>query len=243
MPQAAHSPSEHSAHVRGSLWSLLALGATGAVIAAPYALPLLGIGDAETSENIINIMHNHDGTGGSGLAGIINSGIALIPSIGATLAAGGWASIAATGLIGVGGALLAKWMEKREAPEDFKWSKVIRYASLATSMLIALPAILTGISIGLTFLATLLPISTAAINATIGALYETLGSASTTISPSSGSGLLAIALPHLLSCGASIVPLALAVFMGKKTPEKTIDATHAERITMHKPLQPAAASL
>lgn len=241
----AHNSEHHSGLWGSHWWPLYALGAIGAVIAAPYLLPMVGVGDVETAENAITIMHTHDGTpgAGGGLAGFLNSGITHIPLVGNALAAGGWASIATTGVIGIGGMLLANWMEKREDPSRFRWSKIIRYSALATSALLALPAILTGVSIGLTFLVSILPVSFSVVNATIGGLYATIGAADMAVAGTSSTGLMAFALPHLLSCGAALVPVSLAYAMGKEHPKNHIQSTTAALQMPQKSLQASVSAV
>lgn len=213
---------------------LAAIGAAGAIIAAPYVLPMLGIGDAETAQSAIDLFHTHGANtvGGPGLAGLLNKGLAQVPLIGQSLAAGGWGNIAATGIIGIGGMLLANWLEKRETAGQFHWSKVIRYTSLATSALIALPAVLTGISIGMTFLFSLLPLTTRFMNdVVIAGLSAITGSANMEAVTSGTSGFFAATLPHLISCGLGFfIPAGLSLWMNGKKP--TTHATGEPQITL-----------
>ncbi len=236
MPHAEHNDTTHA---HRSLWPLIALGGIGAVIAAPYILPTIYSGSQAAAQAAIDIFHTHGvAATGSGLAGALQSGFSQIPGIGESLASGGWAAITATGVIGIGGVLLANWMAKRETATDFHWSKVIRYTALTTSILIALPSLLTGISVGLTFLVSLLPVSFSVVNGLVGGLNGTLGSAEMAAS-AGGTGLIAAAIPHLVSCGAAIVPLSVAYALKHERPTAQIDATTAQVKTPQKPLQPA----
>lgn len=225
-----HVPDSHAQHVASHpVWPLFALGAAGALIASPYLLPAIGIGTAETASDVLNQYHAHEGLGGSGLAGLIAGGLEKIPGIGTSLAAGGWTTILASGAIGLGGVLLANWLEKGELPSDFPWSKVIRYGSLATSMLISLPSLLTGIGVSIAFLSTFFVSQASTFNALIGGLTSTIGTASMASMGSSGGNVVAAMLPHILGCGSSLIPLSLAYFMGGKTPSPhaSHDATSA----------------
>ncbi len=205
---------------------------------------MVGIGTTGTASEVIDLFHAHDSTSpGFGLAGLVSRGLGAIPGVGGTLAAGGWGAIAATSLIGIGGVLLANWMEKHEDPTKFHWSKVIRYGSLATSMLISLPAILTGVSIGITFLSSLFISQASTFNALTAGLNSTIGSANMAIGASSGGSVLATLLPHLLSCGAGILPVSLAYFMNRQPPSTRIEASSVVAQSPQKPLHHAAQAL
>lgn len=190
-------------------------GAVGGVITAPYLLPLVGIGSERMAEMAMTSMHATTPLG-IGLAGQVNGLLNGIPVIGPQLAAGGIMTAVTSGVIGIGGVLLSKWMEKKEAenPEQsgIQWSRVIRYAALATSILIALPSLLTGISAGVTFLAAAFG-SSAAASATATALSGTLGAMGSLSIAESSASLLATTIPHLFICGAAIIPAAMALFM------------------------------
>ena len=177
------------------------------------------LGATTQAGKVMAMLH---GTGfGSGLAGFINGGLSHIPFIGNALAIGGtglaaYTSIITTVGIGIGGMLLANYFEKREVnqPNDcIKWSKIIRYASLATSILIALPSILTGLSIGISFLAYSLGTMHFG-NQVLGLMDVTLGSAGATASAGS---LAAATLPHLLVCGAALLPVVGSFLLGKSS--------------------------
>ncbi len=219
MPEHPHAHATHQGHSR---WPLVGLGAAGALIAAPFVLPAIGLGSTIAANTATAAFHAHSLATGGGLAGLVARGIDSIPLVGPSLAAGGWASIATSGVVGIGGVLLANWLSKRERAEDFPWSKVIRYGSLATSMLISLPSLLTGIGIGITFLANFFIDSREIMNPLIEGLTNTLGTAPMAHMGSGGGGAIATMLPHLLGCGASIIPLSIAQFLnGKPKPTNT----------------------
>lgn len=232
-PEPTQHHDDHSAHV-----SPLALGLTAGALGltlAPYVLPLIGQGSPKAAEDIMHFIGGHAGSVegfGNGLAGFFQSGLSQIPIIGGALtstelvsipllgvsvASGALVSMAVAATVGIGGMLLANYLQKREANDGaMHWSKIIRTASLATSILISLPGLLTGVSVGITFLASLVSPSWGSF----AALYaqQTLGGVSMNMG---ALGSISAVLPHLLTCGTAIVPVALALFLGKKPKEKT----------------------
>lgn len=156
---------------------------------------------------------------GDGLAGGINKALNYIPLVGPTLAEGGIWSMVATGIIGIGGTLLGKHMEHDAQTEAArKLGKWIRYGALATSLLIAMPSILTGISVGITFLSQFFTTSVDTISTVMTNMKGSLGAMGSMTALTPTTNLLSISLPHLLTCGMAIIPTALAIFMG--TPPK-----------------------
>lgn len=198
--------------------------AAGAVILSPYILPALGIGKDVFVDQAINQMH--PGEKGVGLAGAINEIIKTIPGIGIELAKGGWATAAATGITGIGGALLANYMEtKEDGSKGVRWSSVIRTAALLTSSFIALPTALTGISIGIVYLCAAFS-STILAGKAIALLADTLGAVGSMKIGSTGLTGAAAALPHLLTCGLSGLPVIGSLFLGKGKPAAQSHAMH-----------------
>ena len=231
-----HHPRADAKHAEHrNPYLLTAVGAASATTLAPYVLPLLGIGDSESAQDIMHAIGGHtvvEAAGvpssyGTGLAGTLASGMAQIPFIGGaltsaapvtipllgwTVASGTLATLAATAGIGIGGVVLANWLEKRETPNaKIHWSKVIRYAALSTSALIALPSILSGISMGIAFLALAIGGYSAANHAILG-LQSTLGA--TSMTGEAASGMLGMILPHLLTCGTAMLPVLGGFFLG-----------------------------
>ncbi len=247
---------EHSQHVEdhtGHFLLLGAAGAAGALILAPYVLPILGIGTAHTAHMMMSFIGGETAPGfyGSGIAGALQKGIAsipgvgsaltstaevVIPGIGLTLTAGALTTILASAAIGIGGMLLANWVEKHEQASDkIHWSKIIRAVSLATSILISLPSILTGISVGITFLADLLNTQWGNQAAYMLSSEHSLGALSMAGHSSAGtgalSGLMAV-LPHLITCGGAVLPVMLAMFMaGKKDSQITPETCRCELVS------------
>jgi hypothetical protein len=192
--------------------------AAGTVIIAPYILPALGVGSSEMLEESILALH---ATGlGSGAAGSINGLLAAIPVIGETLATNGYVSAAASAAIGIGGVLLGRYMETREdGSRRFRWGKAIKTAALLTSAMIALPSVLTGISTGIVFLSAAFSGAALASEA-VAIMTETLGSVGTSSMAVSGLSGAALTVPHLFTCGASIIPATIGLTMFPSSKKK-----------------------
>lgn len=225
MSEPAHSAHEdHTAH----RWLLGISAGIGVLSLAPYVLPAFGIGGADDAHNMMNFIGapTEGQPFGSGIAGQLQGAFASIPLIGGaltsttpvsifglTMASGALATIAATSIIGIGGALFANWLAKHEDPNaSIHWSKIIRVAALATSMLIALPSVLGAISVAITFLASVIgPLGTGSKVA--GAMINTLGA--TTAHAGAASGISTV-LSHLISCGTAILPIGVAALIKDK---------------------------
>lgn len=194
--------------------------AAGAVILSPYILPLVGIGTSELAVETMSVLHHTSSALGSGLAGAINSGLDNIPLIGETIAKGGLAPAIASGVVGIGGVLLGRYVGKHEDGKHFiKWGKVITTAAVLTSALIALPSVLTGISAGIAFLAGLE--SNALAAEAVTALTDSIGAVNTMNLKATGASFASVALPHLLACGAAAAPAVLSFRMQQKGAEHT----------------------
>jgi hypothetical protein len=141
-----------------------------------------------------------------GWAGSVADFLSGTPLIGATLAAGGLGAVALAAGVAVGGMFLARYLDKRTPEGGFPWGRVVRWASLGTSMLFAAPMMLTGIAMGLKFIGLWSGTS----------LLTDWGSALGTTGMGSAQGMAAstasIGLLHGLTCA---LPLGLTgVFMG-----------------------------
>lgn len=204
----------HSQHSESSGGALATIGVASGVIAAPYVLPLVGMGNAAMTKQIVTLCETSAGHG-IGLAGVINKGISHIPGVGDTLAAGGWANAFASGIIGIGGTLLGNYVSNHYDREGhFPWGKAIKYAALATSILIALPSLLSGISMGLTYLA--FAAGGAGLASTVsGALGSSLGLMGGINVISAGAGLSGL-IAHAVTCGAAALPIIGSLWMGHK---------------------------
>lgn len=233
-----HTHTHHTDDHSGHLLLLGATGIAGSLILAPYVLPMLGIGSTHTAHRWMSFISSDAAPGfyGTGIAGALQEGIAFlpwvggaltstepvtIPGIGITVASGALTTMLASAVIGIGGTMLANWMEKREQASDhFHWSSIIRTVSLATSILISLPSILTGISIGITFLAGLINTQWGIEVATAMSSNYGPGAVAGAANHGAGTGLFSL-IPHLFSCGAALIPASLAMFMASS--EKAVD--------------------
>ncbi len=136
--------------------------------------------------------------------------LAPIPLIGATLAAGGLGAVGIAAVIGIGGTLLGRYLEKKDVRyHGVNVGKVVRWAALATSMLCSMPAILSGISMGLHFLSSYLPMEfgdafasgTGTVNSTLSGWANSIGSVGTVGAINNTSGAVGVALTHGVVCG------------------------------------------
>lgn len=199
---------DHSAsslHLTAADWAILGTaGLAAGIILSPFVLPVIGIGSHEVAAEIMAAMH---GTGtGNGLAGALGSIVNAVPAIGPTLAQGGLASAFATAAIGLGGTTLGRHLAAGDTDRPIAWGAILTTAALATSALIALPSILTGLSVGLAFLADTIG-GVALANQAITFLSHTLGSTGSLNAATATTSLGAL-LPHLLTCGATLLPLS-----------------------------------
>ena len=244
----------------------LAAIATSTLIATPYILPFLGIGSLDKINTITHAIGGHSAvdalTGipssyGTGIAGFIQSSLAhtpfigsaltslapiTIPGIGVSIASGALVSFGAVAVIGIGGALLANWLERRESSsQKFRASTVIRNVALTTSVLIALPSILSGLSLAIAFLAFSMG-GYAVANHTILGLQATLGA--TAMAHGAAGGVLAATLPHLITCGGILLPLLSSFSLLKNRPtqrtattDTTIELVGASKAVAGQPME------
>ncbi len=213
-----HQEHNHTLH----RWLIGAGIVTAMVITAPHVLPLIGIGELEVT-GIFGLCG--DSGSASGVAGGVASWMSNhIPWIGAELAKGGLINAAVSGFIGLGGAMLGNYLQKNEdGTQSIKWSSVIKTAALATSLLIAVPALFPAISMGVSFLGGML-LDAEAATAVKVFMTSTFGTVSGAFSLSEGLGATAMLLPHLLTCGVSFGAAAAATSanIGKGSiPDKT----------------------
>lgn len=213
---------QHANHLLHWL-ELGAVGVAGATIAAPYVLPMVGVGTQMDAITIASMCGNTLG----GLTQSVEHLLRGVPGIGGTLASAGWGSSIIAAGIGIGGTMLGDYIHTHyDKKGHIPWGTVIKYASLATSVLIALPSILSGISMGITFLALAFGGSDAMFAAR-GALQHTIGFSGTAhFAPT---GLAALA-PHLLTCGRALLPLGAAAMFS--TPQHGEAAMASESYSM-----------
>lgn len=212
--RAGGDNSDSNAHKPSKSNGLLIAGglATSALIVAPYIGDALGISSATVPE-IMGNLHQHGL--GSGLAGAANSLLNMIPLVGETLSAGGMVTTATSGIFGIGGILLGNYFgKKHHKPSDLKWEKAIKYAALTTSILIALPSILTGISVGLSYLAAFAGAGVA--SSALTSMATAIGSIGGTGMATAGAGI-GSALTHLITCGGAALSVAGSIYLDKST--------------------------
>ncbi|MGE0754718.1 MAG: hypothetical protein AB7L92_06120 [Alphaproteobacteria bacterium] len=219
-----HEHTENDHHV--SRWLAgLAIGAVAvgaAIVVAPHILPELGIGSAETFEDAMWVSHGFVASpvnelgireAGSGLAGVLNRAMAsYVPFIGEKLAEGGLFNAIVAGSTGLGGYLLGGFIADHEdGSKSIKWGNVIKYAALSASALIALPTLLSGLTMGLTYLA-MLTENNPLIETTVDSLNQTLGVSGGKMSAGFlGLSGMAAVVPHLFTCGMAFLPAALGL--------------------------------
>lgn len=203
---AAHiNHSEHGKHN----WLGWAGAGISAVVAAPYIGKAFGAGN-----DFMAIMHSHHA--GAGLALWLNDFIKDIPVVGETLAAGGWEAAASAGVIGIGGMLIGNYIQKNYDKEDaVPWGKIIKYACLATSILISLPSILSGLTVGFTYIAGLIG-SEVFANEAGNFFANTLGmTAMNHMSAAGAAGGIGSLLTHFVTCGGSALSMTGAMFLDR----------------------------
>lgn len=223
---AAHLAAKHDPAAAKNRWLMpLAVSAaalTGALIVAPHILPSIGIGTDDDTHSSFALLHARSGTPGYGLAGGINSVLEAIPLIGPELAKGGLFTGVASAAVGLGGILLGRHIEKKEdGTRRFSMGKLIKTAALITSALIALPSILTGIAIGITFLCSALG-DVKLASSTSETLLKTIGSSHKV--DTSGASLIGAvaAMSHVGTCGSVLIPGAVSMGLldGKHEPKE-----------------------
>lgn len=205
----------HSGHLFTTAATTLAAG----LIFSPYLLPLIGIG---TQNDTVNIAISCSTFSGSGLAGALNGVLGSVPLIGESLAAGGWTTALIAAGIGFGSRWIGNYLSKYvDKPNGFPWGKFIREAGLYSSILISLPSIISGISMGIAFLGSVLfgQNITEPVMQGLGTIAG-MGSVATQVST---------LIPHLFSCGAAALPVIGPLLFGEENHRE-----HAE--TQPKPL-------
>lgn len=192
--------------------SLAGFASAGLALAPVLAQQFFPIGNGNpigmAAANAISNCSTNDPTGWAALA---SQAVSYVPLIGAELATGGFLAMGVAATLALGGMWLAKYVEKHAKEGDFPWGKVIRWASLATSILISLPAILPAIGMGLNFISQAMnfPGGDPGLNHVadvIGKLGEKGAFSGTAMA---GNGVL-LGLMHMLTCA---LPLGLTGFL------------------------------
>ena len=208
---SAHSVTNNHDSTVSTALSALAIGGivvAGSIMLAPHVLPSLGYGSGAMAEEAMWALHD-----GSGIAGRLNSEfVAAIPFIGGKLAEGGFFNAITTGIIGIGGVMLGDSIGQKENGESsIRLGKFIKYGALITSALVALPTVLTAIGSGLIFLSTLSSDVTFASSYMIPWVRDTIGTMAGPDHPMMGLLGFTAAIPHFITCGASLLPAALTL--------------------------------
>jgi len=130
---------------------------------------------------------------------------------------------------------LANTIDKRTPKGEFRWGSVIRWAALTTSILIALPAILPAISMGLMFFSSLMGSAALASAATT---IGSLGAAGAMSGAGSALGAAGLAGVHALTCA---LPLGVTgLFLGQKEEKQTPEPRLSTPARYDGPMQPLA---
>lgn len=222
MAHAQHHKSQDRHFTVGRLLAGAALGGaaiTAVIVAAPHILPELGIGSAEVFDDAMWASHNYMAgdlydlsikDAGSGIAGALNRAMTHIPLIGEKLAEGGLFNAGVSAVTGLGGYLLGGFIADREdGSKKIRWGNVIKYAALSASALIALPTLLSGITMGITYLAMLTENPTF-VDQTIESVNHSVGvSGGRMTAGFLGFSGAAATIPHLFTCGLPLLPAAL----------------------------------
>jgi len=219
MPAPTEYNAQHN-HENNSSWShKLLLGggvATAGIVAAPYIGSFFNIG-RDYVPQVMSLCG-----GGSGLALYANKFLAGIPLVGESLAEGGMATTISSGVLGIGGMLLGNYIQKKyDANSAIPWGKIIKYACLTTSILISLPSILTGLSVGIAYLVTAFSTMQTG-GAVLSAMAATLGMTAMN-SAAAGAGIGSL-LTHFFTCGGAALSVAGALFLDKE-PERAVHPT------------------
>lgn len=135
-------------------WGRVALWTIGvsaiAIAAAPIVMPIFSAEWALTASSAISYCGSGAATG---LAGWSASVLSHVPLIGSTLAVGGITNALVAGGLALGGNYLAHKIDHAQGcNQTIPWGGIIRAVALATSFLVALPAIMPAITMGLTFI-------------------------------------------------------------------------------------------
>ncbi|MFZ4540354.1 MAG: hypothetical protein ACOYNL_00910, partial [Rickettsiales bacterium] len=158
-----------------------------------------------------------------GLAQLTETMLSSVPLIGGLLGGVGWAPALASGAIGIGGAILGDYIHRHyDRKGHIQWGTVIKYAALTTSVLISLPSILSGISMGISYISGLfnggLPMG--GVTSFMGSTFGFSGIAHT-----APTGLAGLA-PHLFTCGRALLPVGAALLASRKAEKAAQEPTY-----------------
>jgi hypothetical protein len=210
-----HNSNKHASNHTLHRWELGLVATAAAVISAPFVGPLVNFGDASLASRVANVCGTTSGGLAQGIEGLLSS----TPLVGGMLVGFGWGPSIISGVIGIGGVMLGDYIHRHyDKKGQIQWGTIIKYTALTTSFLIALPSVLSGISMGLMFLADAgasLVSSNAAYAASEWArqaLEGTIGFSGFTHTAPTGLAGLA---PHLFTCGRALLPLGSTYFTAR----------------------------
>ena len=199
---------QHSAETHSRLEHAATLGLRGfAVGSAAISLTPFIFGQTGFGAIALQLTQGYCSSGpGSGLAGMTYDAASHIPLIGSYLASGGILNgVLALG-IGLGGLAIGRYLERHDHPTA---AKIVRWGSIATSLLVSLPALLPALGMGFHFISIMTDGTVSEFATKAFEALGKLGSASAASAyAQSGSTLLASA-GHLLTCGLAVGSTAL----------------------------------
>jgi hypothetical protein len=205
-----HGDGEHAA-MRIMGLSGLGLGAVSLTPIITHALSPLGSQAWSASEFAINSCGSAVPVGwASDVANVVSQ----MPAIGPTLAAGGPATIATAAGLAIAGMVFGHFLDKHSKPGGFPWGKALRWGLLITSTLVAAPMILSGATMGLTFLGAYFGVGAFS---SLASTFGTLGTSSAFSGAAMAKGSAAIMGVHALTC---VLPMGLSGFLLGKKPEE-----------------------
>ncbi len=212
-----------------------AAGLALAPVLLPHVIP--GITVDLAAGNSINLCSSGLA---SGLAADAAGVLSHVPFIGAELAAGGLMTVGVSAVISFGGLWLANYVDRHTPEGKFHWGRVIRWASLATSVLVGLPAILPAISMGINFLSQWLnlPAGVPELNSIADSIGK-LGSSSAYSGANMALSGAGVGILHTLTCA---LPLGLTGYFfnkghhdAKQVPDATLANTRQHQGMMQMP--------
>ena len=235
---SAQTADAHAHHANSRWLQKLIIGggvlATGLIV-APHLLASAGFCTLEY-DKMLNACTNAP-TVATGIIGFAHNALASIPAIGGTIAEGGIANTVATGVIGIGGALLGNYVQRNsDGKSQIKWGSVIKTAALLTSAFIALPALLPALGMGVTFLANVF-LATATADIVGAAVASTVGSVAGVVPSSSAAQIGLLVVPHLLTCGLSFGSAAIALLTGHRVAQANDQRTESHPQSVALPTQ------
>lgn len=162
-----------------------------------------------------------------GWAGDIAGLVSGIPWVGETLAKGGVPTAIASAAIGLGGSIIGHYVSKHEdGTTKIRWGNVIKTAALVTSIFISMPAILTGLSMGITVIGHLSGFSEKAIAPVIAKL-GTIGMKTSALNN------LSVILPHFFTCGVPILGPLMSGWMANRSQKTSVQSSGDEHPPSH----------